>query len=511
VARYKDNCSKQGRLIPVQMGRQILPGTFEDTLRRLIDEKLDLSIFDARYRNDEEGAPAYDPRVLLKIILFAYSRGVFTSRKMARCCEENVVFMALSGGSRPHFTTIADFVSTHDEEMLRLFVEVLLVCSAMGLIGREMFAVDGVKLPSNASKEWSGTRADFSKKKGKLEEAIRRIMAKHREADGKEGDPETRSREEQYVAKLEKQVQKIHAWLAGNEDKPGRTKATLKSNITDNESAKMKSSHGVIQGYDGVAVVDGKNQVIVAAEVFGVAQEQGLLEPMVEKTRENFNAIGDEKDVFESAKLSADSGFHSEKNLEMLAEERIDAYVADHLFRKRDPRFAEAGRFKELQRQAGKRRCFGPKDFVYDRDKELCICPAGKKLYVKNRNFMVRGLRAVAFMGAKTECRVCSLRSQCLRYPDRTEARQVYFFNGHGKNAQETFTQRMKRKIDSALGRFYYSRRIGIVEPVFAHIRSTLGLNRFTLRGKRKVNAQWLLYCTLHNLIKVYRFTPATT
>jgi transposase len=511
VARYKDTCSRQGRLIPVQLERQALPGTFEYTLRRLIDERLDLSIFDARYRNDEEGAPAYDPRVLLKIILFAYSRGIFASRKIARCCEENILFMALSGGSRPHFTTIADFVSTHDQEMLRLFVEVLLVCSAMGLIGREMFAIDGVKLPSNASKEWSGTRADFQRKKSKLEEAIRRILAKHREADSREAESETRAREEQYVAKLEKQVQKIHAWLGENQDKPGRTKAALKSNITDNESAKMKSSHGVIQGYDGVAMVDGKHQVIVAAEAFGEAQEHGLLKPMVKTTRENFKTIGTEEDVFRSAKLAADSGFHSEKNLEMLAEGEIDAYVADNRFRKRDPRFAEADRYKELQRQAKKCRRFGPKDFLYDKEKELCICPAGKKLYVKNRNFMVRGLRAIAFMGAKTECRVCSLRAQCLRHPERTEARQVYFFSGRGKDAEETFTQRMKRKIDSTLGRFYYSRRIAIVEPVFAHIRYTLGLNRFTLRSKRKVNTQWLLYCTLHNLFKVHRFAPANT
>ena len=173
---------------------------------------------DARLRNDEESAPAYDPRVLLKIILFAYSRGAFTGRKIARCFEENMVCMALSGGSRPHFTTIADFVSSHDEEMLRLFVEVLLVCSAMGLIGREMFAVDGVKLPSNASKEGSGTQAGFARKKARLEEALRRIMVKQREADGKEGAPETRSREEHYEAKLEKEVQKIHAWLAESLD-----------------------------------------------------------------------------------------------------------------------------------------------------------------------------------------------------------------------------------------------------------------------------------------------------
>ncbi|MGV8075076.1 MAG: hypothetical protein AB2L11_11035 [Syntrophobacteraceae bacterium] len=84
MARYKDYSYKQGRLIPVYFEKQILPGTFEHTLNQLIDPELDLSIFDTRYRNDEEGAPAYDPRILLKIILFASSRGIFTTGRLLR-------------------------------------------------------------------------------------------------------------------------------------------------------------------------------------------------------------------------------------------------------------------------------------------------------------------------------------------------------------------------------------------------------------------------------------------
>ena len=95
----------------------------------------------------------------MKIILFAYSRGITSSRKIAQCCIENIIFMALSGGSRPHFTTISNFSSFMDQEAISIFREILLECDEMGLIGKEMFAVDGVKLPSNASKEWSGTRA----------------------------------------------------------------------------------------------------------------------------------------------------------------------------------------------------------------------------------------------------------------------------------------------------------------------------------------------------------------
>jgi transposase len=107
MPRYKDYSYEQGKWLPVSFDRQILPGTFEYTLTHLIDHEVDLAAFDAAYENDETGAPAYDPRILLKIVLFAYSRGIFTSRRIEQACRENVVFMALSADTCPHWTTVA--------------------------------------------------------------------------------------------------------------------------------------------------------------------------------------------------------------------------------------------------------------------------------------------------------------------------------------------------------------------------------------------------------------------
>jgi len=515
MARYKEYDYSQGKFIPIYFDKQILPGTFEYTLHYLIDNEIDLSLFDERYRNDETGAPAYDPAILLKIILYAYSRGITSSREIAQCCRENIIFMALSADTRPHFTTIADFVSSVDQEIVRLFLEVLLICDEMNLIGKEMFAVDGLKLPSNTSKEWSGTKGDFEKKKEKMEKVIRQIIKRHREIDITETDKEIVEKERQYVDTIRKKVKKIKDWLHDNDDKPGKSGKPIKSNITDNESAKMKTSHGVIQGYNGVAVVDDKYQVIVHAEAFGASQEHDLLQPMVEGARENFEAIGNKKDVFEKAKLTADSGFHTEANMKMVMEEGIDAYIADTQFRKRDPRFVEVDRYKERFRKERaeyyviKSLCRPPRDFTMSEDKTHCICPAGKRLYRNGGNVVVGNLRAVKFRGRKTDCRVCELRSKCLRHPDRTEARQVYFFQGYAESKPETFTEKMKRKIDSIKGRLIYNRRLGTSEPPFANIRSTLGLDRFTLRGKRKVNIQWKLYCLVHNLIKIHRYGTA--
>ncbi len=509
MAKYKPYSQAQGQFIPVFFNKQLQVGTFEYTLNHLVDNVLDLSFFDSRYNNDETGAPAYDPRILIKVILFAYSRGITSSRAIARCCEENVVFMALSANSKPHFTTIADFVATMDQNALGLFLEVLLVCDQHNLIGKEMFAIDGCKLPSNASKEWSGTKADFERKVQKIELAIERMVDEHRSQDRSTAEEQTETKAKKYREKLEKTVEKIKDWLDDNDDRTGTTGKPVKSNITDNDSAKMQTSKGVIQGYVGVAAVDEKHQVIIQAEAFGQGQEHNLLIPTIESIRSNFQEIGHCGDVLAKAVLTADSGYHSEKNMEYVFSENIDGYIADQNFRKRDPRFINAKHYKEKQNtksaanSGGK---FTPADFTFPEDLSYCICPAGQRLYRSGGNVTIKNRSAVRFQGPKSSCRPCHLRKQCLRKPEKTESRQVTYFTGRTKSGDQSFTDKMKAKIDSTVGRAMYSMRLAVGEPPFAHIRSTMGLDRFSLRGKEKVNGQWNLFATVHNLKKIQRY-----
>src|SRR5690606_21158529 len=143
----------------------------EHALNHLFDHEIDLSALDAHYRNDQAGASAYPPAMLLKIVLFAYSQGVVSSRAIERLCRDHAVFIALSGDSQPHFTTIAGFIRSLGAQIATIFAQVLSICDRQGLIGREMFAIDGVKLPSHASKQRSGTRADFLRQADELEAA----------------------------------------------------------------------------------------------------------------------------------------------------------------------------------------------------------------------------------------------------------------------------------------------------------------------------------------------------
>ena len=171
------------QLVALDLSAQLHPGSFEYALHYLIEHEIDLSEIEARYKNEEQGAWAYDPRVLLKIVLLAYSRGITSSRSMEAACCRDAQFMAISGNSAPHFSTLANLVSSLGEAIGKIFAQVLAICDRQGLIGRQMFAIDGVKLPCNASKAKSGKRKDFVRQVEKMEKAIEQIVAKQQAAD----------------------------------------------------------------------------------------------------------------------------------------------------------------------------------------------------------------------------------------------------------------------------------------------------------------------------------------
>lgn len=266
--------------------------------------------------------------------------------------------------------------------------------------------------------------------------------------------------------------------------------------MTDNDSAKMKTSHGVLQGYDGLAVVDAKHQVVVHAQAFGEAQEHELLHPMIDAARENFQAIGKERNVFRHTAITADSGFHTEHNVRRLFEQGIEGWIADKLFRKRH---------RAEQRQS-RHSLYRPADFLYDPAAQTCTCPAGKALYRNGSSCWLKGYEFVKFTGPKRHGVPCTQRSQCLRHPERTSTRSVVFFKDRSHSPRQTYTAKMKVKIDSQEGRWQYSSRLAVAEPVFGNITHNRRLKRFSLRGWAKVDIQWKLYYIVHNLLKIHRY-----
>ena len=306
-------------------------------------------------------------------------------------------------------------------------------------------------------------RADFEREAAKMETAVQRMMDRHAQADARpSSDPETeravRTRE-----RLTHEAARIRAWLAEHsEDRKGAKGAIRLSNRTDNESAKMATGKGVIQGYTGVATVDAKAQVVLDAQAHGTGSEQELLIGAVE---------GAEPYRSDETAICADAGYHSEANLKALSERGIDAWICDNQYRSRDPRYAgqEAHKVKpdplwDKSKKKSKTQCFRPQDFRLADDHSHCICLAGKRLYSNGSDWTIGGRKAIKFCGAVRDCLPCALRGQCLRKPDTTKTRQVAFFMAKRHNKR---------------------------------------LTRFSLRGKRKVDGQWKLYCIVHNIKKL--------
>jgi transposase len=486
MARYKETNKKQGQFIPVIFEEQILPGTMEYAICDIIDNHVDTSVFDEKYKNDETGAPAFPPGILLKIILVCYSKGIVTSRKIEEAVKRNVTLMAVAEGMEPDHSTIAAFVASMGDVINKLFVDVLLCCAQLDLVGGEVFALDGCKIKSNAAKEYSGTFKELEKKKEKLSKMLKELMNKHLQGDKKPDATEKRKR------KYENKINKLDKFLKSTEPKEGARKRELKSNVTDNESAKMKTSHGVIQGYNGLAMADEKAQVIVAAEAYGQGAEHDLLKPMIEQAEENLKKTG-KRETLDEAVLIADTNYFTEENNRYCEGKKLDAYIPDQYFRNRDPRFEN-----DYPRRKGERKnLFGHEDFRYNEKNNCFMCPAGKVLkYDGKKN--IHGYKGRRYVAEKKECFICDMKRRCLK---KNAGRRHVFIVDVPK--PKTYSEKMMEKIDTAKGREMYSRRMGIVEPVFANITVHKGLSRFTLRTKKKVNIQWLLYCMVHNIGKI--------
>ena len=500
MARYYQQDTNL-QFIALDLSEQLRPGTFEHALNHLIDHELDLSHFDSRYRNDHTGAPAYAPSMLLKVVLFAYSQGLIGSRPIANACTRDATFMALSGNQQPHFTTIAQFVGQLGDDIAIVFGAVLAICQQQGLVGGALFAVDGVKLPSQASKHKSGTRADFERQATKLEAVAKKLLAEHQTRDGEPIETDYSAQRMRQLERLNHDAKQLRSWLAEHpNDRLGTNGKPIKSNRTDNDSAKMSTEKGVIQGYTGVAAVDAKHQIIVGAEAHGTGAEQALLMPMVEA----ITAVGSPDTL-----ITADSGFHSKRNLLALDARGINALIADKQRRQRDERFDEQVRHTQkpdpLYDKSGKPKKptrFKPADFTYDAETSTCICPAGQSLY-RHGQCVIKERPAVRFEGAKCVCGPCPLRQRCLRTPDKTITRQVAFFSDKPITKSDLLVQHMKERLDSDEGKVQYGQRFATVEPVFGNLRANKRLNHFTYRGRPKVNGQWLLFSLVQNIEKL--------
>jgi len=507
MAKYKPSNENQMVMLPISLQDQLVPGTLEHTINRLVDENINLSVFNERYKNDEIGAAAIHPKILLKVILLAYAKGMISSRQIERACHENIIFIALSYGYAPDHSTIAAFVSSMQNEISSIFSDILLVCEELELLGGTHFSLDGVKLSANVSKEWSGSIDELKHKRDKLQEKLKRVIAEHKQAD-KHPQVEI-ERQKKRERRFQLQVERLNDFLKDREPKRGKDGKEIQSNAVDNESVKMPSSHGIIQGYNAQALVDSKHQVILSAEAFA-SQDHQNLKPMLDAAKKNVVSIGKNPDYFEGKELTADSNYHSLNSLTVCKDEKLDAYIPDIQFRKRDPHFADQERFNDgvhgRQRPDPKPSPFSAADFSFDAARQVYLCPHGKELSCHARGQINRHRTYDVYHARAEDCAACPLRSRCLSKADTSRR----YLSIQVDSQQPNLIDQMKAKIDSEEGKRIYARRLAVVEPVFANICVQKRMHRFTLRSKRKVDVQWTLFALVHNIGKIHVFGALT-
>lgn len=426
--------------------------------------QLDLSAIYGFYSTDLRGQPPFSVELMTTLLVYAYSVGVFSSRKIAAACERNLAFLAIVGNDSPDFRTISDFRKHHQAAMKPLFLEVLRVAGELGLVKLGNLSTDGTKLEANASRHkamsYGYMLKDLERLQGeidKLLENAERVDAEQDAALGsRRGDelPAELQRREERIAKIQAAKARLEAEAqaraaaeqrerdaataqreAEGKTRRGKEPAPVdptpedktQANFTDPDAKIMKRSNkGFDYCYNAQATVDAEHQIIVAAEVTAAANDKQQAVPLAQATVENLAVAGialprDAQDQPQPIPNTADSGYFSEANVQEVTALGLDPYYA-------------TGRQKHHAPEAE--------------------------------------LNASA-------------------------------------TSDESPKEAMTRKLRTELGRKLYAARKHIVEPVFGQIKRVRGFRKFLLRGLELVSAEWHLICLTHNLLKIWRFTTS--
>ena len=303
-------------------------------------DQMDLSKIEAVYEKDDRGQPPYHPRMMTKILVYAYCIGVFSSRKIQNRLIEDVAFRVLAAGNQPDFRTISDFRKIHLDAIQSLFEQVLKLALTAGAIKLGRVALDGTKIRANASKHKAMSYKRMKEDQRNLRAEVRKLLEQAAAADDEEdarygedksGDelPEELSRRETRLKKIREAKRALEERAREEAEGDGKTKKEAEEakpddkaqyNFTDPESRIMKGADGFVQAYNAQAVVEEVSQLIVAQAVTQEANDKQQTVPMVAAVEHQSGQMPKE--------LLADSGYCSERNLEHLEHKPMDVYIA---------------------------------------------------------------------------------------------------------------------------------------------------------------------------------------
>ena len=352
---FKEYRQDQNFLLPPSLD-EFVPGDHEVRIINDVVDTLDLSPL--LNQHEGGGAPAYHPAMMLKVIIYAYSLGIYSSRRIAQELKTDTAFMFLSGLQAPDFRTICLFRAQHAAVLPDLFVEVVRLCASLGMVELGHIAFDGTKLKANAALRQSRDKDSLEKEIECIKEQARQMIETSARIDESEeqehpdGDGSEMAKE---LRKKEYRLKKL------NEAREMLEREKLKRvNITDPESRLMQDSHRAIQpSYNGQVAVDEKEQVIVAADITQETTDHHQLRRMLEEVEQNLGSLPKE--------ASADAGYCSYENPEYSQQKGLDAYIPDDFF-------------LALEKKDQSEKRYHKSNFQYDQMRDVYICPEGRNL-----------------------------------------------------------------------------------------------------------------------------------
>jgi transposase len=320
----------------------------EDHLARFVNDVVDgvdLSAIEDTYE-EERGYPPYHPRMVVKVLLYSYATGMYSSRRIARGLLESVALRYLGAGNAPDFRTISEFRKRHGEALSGLFDQVLRLCRRAGLVSLGRVAVDGTKMKANASKHKAMSYGRMKDGEPRLRKEVDELLRRAEEVDleedreygeDKRGDelPEELRHRESRLRKIREAMASLEAEAKEKARKEGRDPEKAKPrgraqrNFTDSESRIQKTSDGYIQGYNAQIAVDSRAQVIVSQHVSAASPDVGELLPAVVAIERVLKA--------KPTQVLADAGYWSEGNVAELQARGIDAYIAPRRYNHSEP------------------------------------------------------------------------------------------------------------------------------------------------------------------------------
>ena len=435
-----------------------------------VEKHVDLRVFEAKLENQDAGAEAINPKLILKVIFYGYTTGVRSLREMEDHLRWDPYFWVLSCQQSIDHSTLSKFIKKYSEEIDGFLLRLYYVLDQTGMVRYEGIATDGTKIQANVSpRRFVGTVEDFQKKSQKLTEEIKKM----KQESQKEAEESNRK-----LQILENSKQKIDRFLENLTQGATDFKETDRIDPVDMDARFVREEESVFMGYNGQIAVDRESHLIIASDVYNEASDSRLMEPMVKQLQEG--AAGEK---IGQSQMMFDAGYFSSENVIYAEEANLNVYIPE-------------GHGKDGTKESGLQTITSKDCQLAERGQiKLLICPGGQEMEASKASHFGKGKYFYLFRPNSEVCSGCEFKERCYA---NVKQKKVFKVKKEYMDSCKS-REKMRYKLSTPEGKKIYRSRASTVEHVFGTIKEVLHFRRFLFRGLKKVRLIWRIVCAAYN------------